>query len=98
MSTPCTITGTLRDPAGAVMADTPVRVVSPRAIAVVDDGIVLPVVETAQSDGNGAITFAMLSGVYRLVWTRTGRVPFASSLTVPDAATADLQDCIPGVH
>lgn len=98
MSTPCTITGTLRDPSGDPVANADVRIIPARSIGVSDDGIILPVAEDVQSDGSGDVSFAMLPGVYRMTWLRAGRVPMATTLTVPDAATADLQDCIPEAH
>lgn len=95
MSTPCTITGVLRDPGGDPVANADVTIIPARSIGVSSDGIILPRNEAVTSDGSGGVSFALLPGVYRLTWHRSGRVPMATTLTVPDAATADLQDCIP---
>lgn len=94
MVTVCTITGVLRNPAGAALPNAAFTV-SQAAIYRTEDGASLPLVLSNTADGNGAVSFGLLPGRYVLTWLPGPNAqPYVSPLSVPFEATADLRDLL----
>lgn len=88
----CTITGILRDPAGAALPGAAVVVDAP-GIAAQPDGALLPVVLRTQADSAGLLVLSLLPGSYRMRWIDRGRT-FQARLGVPDLPAAALSDVL----
>ena len=88
----CTITGILRDPTGAPVAEAAVLITA-QAITATDDGAMLPRHVEVRSGPDGALAVTLLPGRYQLRW-RLATVDYVSPLSVPDEPEADLADLL----
>ncbi len=93
MSTLCTITGTLRDLTGAVLANTQVIFIR-RGVAAQDGSTVIPRQVSATSDSAGILAVTLFAGNYTATTIGVGGQLTTFSVAVPSSATAVLSDLI----
>lgn len=93
MTTICTVSGPLIDPTGAVLINTAVRFVRVDRVGGTGTATVVGRDITVTSNGSGVITVDLLAGSYTAL-VNGSATQFEFAVGVPDAATANLHDCI----
>ena len=89
----CTVTGTLRDPQGAVLAATKVSFERTSGVVAQSGAVVVPRLVEVSSDAAGRISVQLVPGDYRASTVGMSKV-VRFGVSVPDQASAQLADLI----
>lgn len=82
-----TVTGILRDAAGAALPGTRLTI-RPAGIAPTGDGVMLPRAVSATADATGLVAFDLLPGAYRLLWASPAGEVCGAEIAVPEAVSS----------
>jgi hypothetical protein len=94
MATLCNVTGTFVDPEGEAIANTIFAFTRDGTVEGDTGTSIFPEYFTVMSNGSGAVDFDAYPGTYT-VRVKNARRKLEFTLTVPNAATADLDDTLP---
>ena len=93
MTTLCAISGAVRDRSGNLLANQEFKFTFRSGVRGTADGVLLPEIETATTDGSGDISISLYTGYYRVETTVDERI-WRFVIGVPNKATATFSNLL----